>query len=399
MHIEKSEPFVTAAFLSVEKGMKIISPESLDGPPSANISTKEKLSTDQVLFFQRGRDAIHHLCQIIGVGKGDYILAPALICRSAVDPIMATGAWVQFIEMASDLNYDQTALEAAFIRYRPKALLAVHHFGKYPRLEQYKALCDRFGSILIEDRCHSLPLSTNFREDIYGDYAIYSLRKFLPVPDGGMLISRKGESILPSAYDNLSFGTYGKFFLRHISKRIFYSGLYNPYALQQQKKRLRESQGAKVNCKLNEENLQEHGGSYGLPLREASKPLTKWLNPENLTFVANKHRHNYRQMASSLHFDKVGLFVDDFFNEKSVPVAFPILDSSNKVDLLERLRAWGIGAYTWPRNDLPAVVRGNYPEAERLAKHLVMLPIHYGLNEDDLSYVASIVKREVESPR
>lgn len=374
--------------------MRIIPPESLASPPHSHISTKEKLSTEQVLFFLRGRDAIHYLCNKLSIGKGDCVLAPALICRSATDPIFATGASVKFVDMAEDLDYDQALLEKTFVQYRPKALFVVHHFGKRPKIEQYRELCDKFGSILIEDRCHSLPSAGDFAADISGDYAIYSLRKFLPIPDGGMLVCRKAGLSLPNNCSALSLVDHSKFLLRHIGKKIFYSGIHNPYIFQQWKKKLVGLRKPRFAHKLNEEKIHGFSIHYALPQCHVSQFLCKWLDSKNLFAVIEKHRHNYQRMSELLSADIV-YRPDSFIN--SVPVAFPIVDMSPRTDLLERLRALGIGAYAWPGNDLPTEVRGRYSEAEKFAKHLVMLPIHYGLTEDDLLHVASIVKKEVDS--
>jgi len=346
------------------------------------------------MFFPQGRDAISYVCRALGIGLSDCVLAPALICRSAIDPIIATGARVQFVEIAADLDYDQALLEAAFAQYRPKVLLAVHHFGRRPRLERYRDLCNQFGAVLIEDCCHSLPSSMDFSADLVGDYAIYSLRKFLPVPDGGMLVCRESRLPLPSVYGALSFSAYGKFFLQHIGKALFYSGIHNPYTFRQWRRKLGGRLEASVPDALDAESTHVQAFAYGLPQRGASQFLAKWLDGENLATVIDKHRHNCRQIAALLPSDMLYRPTGDFFDAKSVPVALPIMDLSSEVDLVERLRSFGIGAYAWPGSDLPTEVRGKYPQAERLALHLVMLPIHYGLTESDLSYVASVVGKE-----
>ncbi len=373
--------------------MKIIPPKALAGPRGSSVPAKGKSSAEQLIFFQKGRDAIHYVCRALGIGPGDCVLAPALICRSAVEPIAAVGARVQFVDVAADLDYDQGLLEAALVQYRPKSLLAVHHFGRRPRLERYKELCNQFNSILIEDRCHSLPPTMDFPADIVGDYAIYSLRKFLPVPDGGMLVCRESGLPLLGDYGSLSLGAYGKFLLQHIGKTLFYSGIYNPYAFRQWKKKLERWFGAET-CLAPVAKAATHDQSstYGVPQCSPSRLLTRWLDGRNLSTVIDRHRHNYQQLAISLPPDIVCRPGDEDFETKSIPVALPIVDSSREADLVERLRTLGIGVYAWPGNELPIEVRGRYPEAERLARQLVMLPIHYDLTEADLKHVASVVR-------
>jgi dTDP-4-amino-4,6-dideoxygalactose transaminase len=363
--------------------LKIIPPEALAGPIDAGAAAKEKLPAGQAVFFSTGRDAIHHAYRSLGIGQGDCVLAPALICRSAVEPIAATGARIQFVDVAPDLDYDEDLLEAAFVRHRPRSLLAVHHFGRRPRLERYRELCSRFGSLLIEDRCHSLPSTADFSADLIGDYAIYSLRKFLPVPDGGVLACRTPGFSLPGDARDLSLAAHAAFLLQRLGKMFFYSGICNPYAVR--RRRPAASAGA----------LQARRSAYGPPQRRPSLFLKKWLAGARLASVADRHRRNYHQLAAMLPADIVCRLRDSdgAGNGEAglVPVALPILDSSPAADWVDRLRALGIGAYAWPGAELPQEVRGGYPQAERCARRLVMLPVHYGLAEADLAYLASVV--------
>jgi len=135
--------------------------------------------------------------------------------------------------------------------------------------------------------------------------------------------------------------------------------------------------------------------AFGPPQRGSSPFLAKWLGGRNLSIVIDRHRRHYRQMAASIPAELLCREWDDDMELKSAPIALPIMDTSRDADLVERLRASGIGAYAWPGDELPVVVRGRYPEAERLARRLVMLPIHYGLTEADLAYVTSVVRANV----
>lgn len=339
---------------------------------------------DDAVFFPRGRDALYHACQAFGIGPGDCVLAPALICRSAADPMLAAGATVHYIDVAADLDYNQQLLDAAFIQYRPKAILAVHYFGRCPRLERYRALCDEYGATLIEDRCHSLPAHMSGGLDILGDCAVYSLRKFLPVPDGGVLILRKPGMPVPKGHRAISFGAYFKFLLRRLGEPLLYSGMCNPYAFRR---------GAHM---APTDAAQLESISYAAPQRNASVFLQRWLNAENLCAAVDKQGNNSRRLAALLSVEVTCPPPGEFSPLDAAPRAFPILDLSPEADLVARLRASGIGAYSWPGNELPAAIVGKYPEAERLARQLVLLPVHYDLTEADLSYVAKTVQELVK---
>lgn len=75
---------------------------------------------------------------------------------------------------------------------RTRAILAIHEYGyPHPELPALVALARARGIALIEDCAHSLDSSLDgVPLGSFGDYAIFSLSKVLPVPAGGILIGR-----------------------------------------------------------------------------------------------------------------------------------------------------------------------------------------------------------------
>src|SRR5690242_18790203 len=157
--------------------------------------------------FFWARNAIYHCLNLLNIEPGSRVLVPAYICRAAVDPFFAYGADVDFYSIKSDCAADVRDLEAR-IRPETKAVLAAHYFGFPQDILRIREICDRYGIALIEDCAHVL--SGQIGEQAigsFGDVAIFSWRKFLPVYDGGELVINRPRpmSAIPISNDTPLF--------------------------------------------------------------------------------------------------------------------------------------------------------------------------------------------------
>lgn len=137
------------------------------------------------------RTALAHALQHAKIGQGDSVLVPALHCPSMVSPL----AWLQikpiFYPIRPDTSVDIEVL-SNYLQPGVRALIAVHYFGFIQNLKPLRAFCDRHGLILIEDCAHTFFGSIDGQSvGQQGDYAIASIMKFLPIDQGGCLISAR----------------------------------------------------------------------------------------------------------------------------------------------------------------------------------------------------------------
>ena len=142
-----------------------------------------------------GRVAIARALELMGLASGDEVLMPAYHCSSMVDAL----SWVQakpvFYRIKPDLSADLADI-AAKVGPKSRCLIAAHYFGFPQDLPGLRAFCDERALFLLEDCAHSLfghragvPLGS------LGDYAITSLPKFLPVREGGTLVTRDPRAL------------------------------------------------------------------------------------------------------------------------------------------------------------------------------------------------------------
>ena len=146
-----------------------------------------------------GTSAIHLALKAAEVGSGDIVFCPSLTFSASANPIIYQNATPVFID--SDIetwNMSPVALEEAFKKYTPKAVIVVHLYGFSADLDKITALCKKHNTVLIEDAAESLgTLYKGKHTGTFGDYGIYSFNgnKIITSSGGGMLVSNNEERI------------------------------------------------------------------------------------------------------------------------------------------------------------------------------------------------------------
>jgi len=142
-----------------------------------------------VLRFWNARAALAHLLAELEPGR---VWLPAYVCAEPAQAAARDGREVRFYPVGETLSPDTDAL-ARELR-AADAVLAVDYFGApSPALA---ALAPRFPDVTwIQDRAQALWPDPG----AWADHLIYSPRKVIGAPDGGLLVSR-GVPIPPPAW-------------------------------------------------------------------------------------------------------------------------------------------------------------------------------------------------------
>jgi perosamine synthetase len=140
-----------------------------------------------------GRASIALALQVLGVHADEPVLLPSYHCPTMVAPAAALGAQPYFYPVDDHGTPDLDWLSAQDLR-SARVMLAAHFFGLPQSMSRIRRWCDERGISLIEDCAHAL-FGTSDGQPIgsWGDVAIGSLTKFLPVPEGGCLVLNHGQ--------------------------------------------------------------------------------------------------------------------------------------------------------------------------------------------------------------
>lgn len=143
-------------------------------------------------LFGSGREALYALMTALGVGHGDSVLIPGYVPEGVLAPCLRRGVRVEMYPITEDLSPEWDTLETLLDAKRPRIAVLIHYFGVRQDAARFRALCERFRCIFIEDLAHVLP-AEGASIGIEGDVVLYSLPKMLPVSDGAALVLRRAD--------------------------------------------------------------------------------------------------------------------------------------------------------------------------------------------------------------
>ena len=175
-------------------------------PLGPNVDNFEKelakyVGIDHAAATVAGTAALHLAYKLAGVEQGDIVLCQDLTFSATVNPVSYEKAIQVFIDSEEDTwNMDPKSLEIALEKYkdRVKAVVVVHLYGVPAKLDEIKALCDKYNVTLIEDAAESLSATYKGKQTgTFGKYNIFSFNgnKIITTSGGGMLVSNDEEAI------------------------------------------------------------------------------------------------------------------------------------------------------------------------------------------------------------
>ncbi len=177
----------------------------------------------QLIGTFMGRDALSLAVSYLGLTEHDTVLLPVYTCQDVLRSFVRK-CHVVFYDVGNDVTIDPDVLRAKLrTQGRIRMALITNYFGfLQPFRREIKDLCVENDIRLVEDCAHSL-LSEGSGET--GDLSTYSLRKILPIRDGGGLRVNYGGFAVPryhtALYSNtLSFLAFAKSLLNVHSEQF-----------------------------------------------------------------------------------------------------------------------------------------------------------------------------------
>ena len=140
------------------------------------------------LLFALGRNAIYAACLTLGLKPGDEVLTPAFDCDGSLQPFKVLNYKLSlFRSDAYTFAVDIDDLRKRITR-NTKLIHIINHFGFAQPWHDLLSLREEVGIPILEDNAYSLFSIYNGRLfGTFGDMSIFSLRKNLPLIDGGLL--------------------------------------------------------------------------------------------------------------------------------------------------------------------------------------------------------------------
>lgn len=162
-------------------------------------SVREYLGVKASVALASGTSSIHLGLKALGVKKDDIVFVSDLTFSASVNPIIYENATPVFIDSEEfTWNMSPKALEKAFEKYNPKAVIVVHLYGRATKMEKIMKICNEHNVPVLEDAAEGL--GTIYKGKYLGTYGKYGAlsfngNKIITTTGGGMLVSNDEEGI------------------------------------------------------------------------------------------------------------------------------------------------------------------------------------------------------------
>ncbi|MBX3235219.1 MAG: DegT/DnrJ/EryC1/StrS family aminotransferase [Nitrospiraceae bacterium] len=330
----------------------------------------------------------------LGLKPGDRVLFPAYHCGAELDVCVKAELNIAFYDVDPSLSIDWTALHR-LVDARTRALFVIHYFGFPVELEPAHALCREHGLALIEDCAHAL-YSRDLRNQACGQsgaMAVYSLRKFLPVPEGGALRSASvsDSAVPPPAEETFSMLRFEAQRSAHrvgipMRRRVMARAAGTagiPFAF------WNRLTGRRRHPRANDPSLDfgVAGADWGM------STLSRWIvERTDHAAVVRRRRANFAELIGRI--GSTGLVRPLFtaLPDGACPWLCPVVvdDADGLIDYLRRR---GIEAAPLWRETHAQWPAERFPSAGWLKQRAVALPIHQDLTVEHMQWMAKEIEQ------
>ncbi len=142
--------------------------------------------------------ALHVSMVAAGLKPGDEVITSALTFCATVNAIIHSGATPVLVDVEADsMNMDPQAVEAA-ITPRTRAILPVHFAGRACNMDALMPIVRKHNLKLIEDCAHAIETEYHGQKvGTFGDFGCFSFyaTKNITTGEGGMVIARNERDI------------------------------------------------------------------------------------------------------------------------------------------------------------------------------------------------------------
>lgn len=322
------------------------------------------LNEYQVQWFDYGRSAIKQ----IHIEAGRTVLLPEYICESVISCFSINA--VKFYRVNENLDIDFEDLFSK-IDERVGCIYIAHYFGylqNQSMLNKVEEISKSLSITIIEDTTQSL-----FSEHVLcGDYAVASVRKWMPTPMGGVLyIKRSQEKLLPPLKNGIKPNRDNSRAYAMILKDMFLESGYDTNAKYREIFASVERNIDKTcDCKT---------------ISDFAHFLIKCYDVNELI---HRRKINAKRLQSGL--SKLGINGIREFQSNEVPLVYPL-----RVKKRDEFRSYLMDnriycAVHWPFDGVQSAQRSS---AIRNAETLISLPIDQRYGEDEIDYMLEVISQ------
>lgn len=323
-----------------------------------------------VTFADSGRSALRLALKQFGIGAGDSVLIPSYLCDSVAGALLREG--VIPIYYAVDVNLEPSLDDVLMRKIEDtRAILIMDYFGRGSSLDEHVPDLVSEGLSVLCDVSHSLFYRLRQPSGLVTAY-VGSLRKLLPLPDGGIVFSKQIRDMTSWSGQRNT--------LEHASLRTAAMVWKEAWFCNDDKPKppFRE-------LFVQAESLLDESDEIG-PISDVSKML---LNLIDLEFIVLRRRTNFLELLrlSDIWPENIRPFLDSL-GSGECPLGFPVI-----VDERDDLRQFLIDSRVYPpvHWSIDACTFGEFPDSIWLSEHMLTLPCDHRYDANDMQVIADLI--------
>lgn len=326
-----------------------------------------------------GTAALHCACIAAGIGSGDEVITTPMTFAASANCVLYCGARPVFADINPETyNIDPDSIRKC-ITSRTKAIIAVDFTGQVVEADEIRKICDEYGLLFIEDAAHSIGSSYNGTK--VGNIADITTFSFHPVKT---ITGGEGGAVLTND-ENL----YNKISLAHTH------GITHDEAMMKD---------------LPHEGMWYYEQiSLGYNYR-----MTDFQAALLISQLAKLERFKKRRKEIVDYYDSELKNVDGIIIQKEIEQSDTCrhlyiirLDenvlSCTRREFFDEMGSRGVQpqvhyvpVYWFPYYQKLGYKKGLCPNAERIYKGIMSIPLYPLLTEEEMKYVVDVIKSIVE---
>lgn len=351
--------------------------------------------------WANARSALWQGLCVLGLQAGDRVLAPVYACGSEIDVLVRFGLHVDWYAVHADRTVD---LDDAKRRCKSntKAFLFIHYFGIPQPTKEISEFCRTQRLASIEDNAHGLFSKTADQQPLgsFGDIAVFSIYKTLPVPDGGILVINSDElrgSARPVGPPIRQVLGKSKLLIDRCIDRsdsvmavLLRRGIVNPLAWAAKK-----LQPAHISMEESAStSIAQDGSTHSFDVATRDHGMSKlarlMLRAFDQRLIVERRRQNFARLLQSI--DKGGALqpVITVLADGACPLFFPMQKRPGDRGFRRFMRQNGVEChgFGFPNPALPAA---GFELELTLKQDIVCLPVHQSLGDTEVDMIAALV--------
>lgn len=345
-------------------------------PPLASHRFPEPFQNGQ-WFFSRGCGALAVLLRALNVTEGATILLPSYLCGDVVSVFRSARIQTTTYSVDASARFDPAEIVRK-ITPATRAVMVVHYFGFPQQLNEIRTLTEQAGVLLIEDCAHALFGRFANRElGRFGDASIFSLRKTLPLPDGGALVVNNAALRPAVVTRRVPTVTTAYAVSRLLVKTAMFQLRWRPPVA-------RDSNPHGCH--------HAAGGGEAGHAQAMSRAAMHLFRRADVARITAARRSQFAFYLDRLR--PIALYQD--LPDGVVPFSFPVL-VKGRDGIVARLARRGL-SFNMGFPEAPAIVPADtagtdLTGAQSLAAQLLELPVHQDLRSEDLEFIVDTFSR------